>query len=176
MPGPLPDPNAQRRNTPTIPTTSLPAAGRTDPAPRCPLDLGVSGSAWWVWAWSTPQAAGWSDGDAYFVAHRAALEDDVEAMESHDFDVAELLGAEESEVSRRVNDIFRRMKALAAGKVSLTKTMTDMDDRLGLTPKGMAALRWKIVAEEEGKGTGSTGRPVRLVPPIPGDDPRQMLG
>lgn len=173
MPGPLPDPTAQRRNKPTIPTTSLPVHGRSAPPPPCPLELGPAGAAWWAWAWSTPQAAGWSDGDAYFVAHRAALEDDVRAMQAEDFDVAELLDVEDSAVSRRLNDLFRRMKALAAGKVSLTKTMTDMDDRLGLTPKGMAALRWKIVTEET---EGKTGRPVRLVPPISAEDPRQMLG
>lgn len=150
MRGPLPDPNAQRRNAPTIPTTNLPQAGRSDPPPVCPLDLGRDGLAWWEWAWSTPQAAGWSDGDAYFVAHRAALEDDVRAMRSEDFDVAELLEIEkDTAMVRRLNELFRRMKALAAGKVSITKTMTDMDDRLGLTPKGMAALRWKIVADEE---------------------------
>lgn len=149
MRGPLPDPNAQRRNAPTIPTTNLPLAGRTDPAPECPLELAGHGRAWWEWAWSTPQAAGWSDGDAYFVAHRAALEDDVRAMQADDFDLVELLGVKDSELARRLNEMFRRMKALAAGKVSLTKTMTDMDDRLGLTPKGMASLRWKIVAEEE---------------------------
>lgn len=173
MSGPLPDPNAQRRNKPTIPTTNLPAKGRDDSAPPCPLELGPDGLAWWNWAWTTPQAAGWSDGNAYFVAHRAALEDDVRAMESEDFDVAELLEVEDSALSRRLNDMFRRMKSLAAGKVSLTKTMTDMDDRLGLTPKGMAALRWKIVEEDGGKG--GTVRTLRSVPDG-AEDPRKLLG
>lgn len=170
MPGPLPDPNAQRRNAPTIPTTTLPQAGRTDPAPPCPLALGPAGASWWKWAWTTPQAAGWSHGDAYFVAHRAALEDDVRAMESQDFDVAELLGVEDNAVVRRLNEMFRRMKSLAAGKVSITKTMTDMDDRLGLTPKGMAALRWKIVADEE-------PAKVRQLRPVSSstEDPRRLL-
>lgn len=173
MRGPLPDPNAQRRNAPTIPTTNLPVAGRSQPAPVCPLELGPDGSAWWAWAWTTPQAAGWSDGDAYFVAHRAALEDDVRAMRSEDFDLAELLDVEESALIRRLNEMFRRMKALAAGKVSITKTMTDMDDRLGLTPKGMAALRWKIVGEESGK----RDRPrLEVVPSGPAEDPRRQLG
>lgn len=172
MRGPLPDPNAQRRNSPTIPTTNLPQAGRTDPAPECPLELGRDGQAWWDWAWSTPQAAGWSDGDAYFVAHRAALEDDQRALLAEDFDVAELLEVEDKQVARRLNELFRRMKSLAAGKVQLTKTMTDMDDRLGLTPKGMAALRWKIV--EPAKDGGATVRSLRPVPSA--EDPRQLLG
>ena len=171
MRGPLPDPNAQRRNAPTIPTTNLPQAGRTESAPPCPLELGPDGEAWWAWAWSTPQAAGWSDGDAYFVAHRAALEDDVRAMRSEDFDIGELLDIEkDGEMVRRLNELFRRMKSLAAGKVSITKTMTDMDDRLGLTPKGMAALRWKIVAEEAPKPKAA----LRSVP-TEGADPRNLL-
>lgn len=172
MPGPLPDPNAQRRNKPTIPTTSLPPAGRSEPAPRCPLELGPRGRAWWDWAWTTSQAAGWSDGDAYFVAHRAALEDDADALQAADFDVSDLIEVGDSELVRRFNEIFRRMKALAAGKVSLTKAMVDMDDRLGLTPKGMAALRWRIVDESE----GAKVRPLRPVAVAAGEDPRRLLG
>lgn len=171
MPGPLPDPTAQRRNKPTIPTTSLPVAGRHGKPPKCPLELGPAGAAWWRWAWSTPQAAGWSDGDVYFVAHRAALEDDVRVLEAQDFDVAVLVEVDESPVTQRLNAMFRCMKALAAGKVSLTKTMTDMDDRLGLTPKGMAALRWKIVEEQQGEG-----RRVRVLRSVPAVDPRKSLG
>lgn len=171
MPGPLPDPNAQRRNKPTIPTTNLPANGRSDAVPTCPIELGEDGRAWWAWAWATPQAAGWSDGDVYFVAHRAALEDDIRALHAADFDVAELLEVEDSQVTRRLNEMFRRMKALAAGKVAVTKAMTDMDDRLGLTPKGMAALRWRVVDED----ANEKGRPLRPVPSAPTEDPRKLL-
>jgi hypothetical protein len=38
--GPLPDPNAIRRNKPTIPTTDLPADGRQGPAPEPPAWAG----------------------------------------------------------------------------------------------------------------------------------------
>ena len=37
------------------------------------------------------------------------------------------------------------------------RVMTDMDDRLGLTPKGLAALRWKIVADEEPVKAANSG-------------------
>lgn len=170
MSGPLPDPNRQRRNKPTIPTTSLPPRGRSGRPPKCPMDLGKAGAAWWKWAWSTPQAAGWSSGDVYFAAHRAALEDDLTTLETEDFDVSELLAVADSEVARRLGELFRRMKSLAAGKVQLTKAMTDMDDRLGLTPKGMAALRWKIADEEKPAAV----RTLRAVP-TPAEDPRKLL-
>jgi hypothetical protein len=99
MPGPLPKTNARRRNAPTIPTTDLPAAGWKGPMPAVPAgyELGESGSAWWAWAWRTPQAAAWSPGDLY-------------------------------------------------GELQVAREARELDDRLGLTPKGLAALRWKIVA------------------------------
>ncbi|MDH4158666.1 MAG: hypothetical protein OEV62_00230 [Actinomycetota bacterium] len=106
-----------RRNAPTIPTTHLPATGRPGPAPKPPawVKIGPKGRAWWRWAWATPQAAAWSDGDLAFIAGRAQLED-------------EIATAEEPGMLLR----FR-------------KSMMEADDRLGLTPKGLAALRWKIV-------------------------------
>jgi len=106
----------------TLPTTQLPAAGRTDPPPPCPYQLGAAGAAWWSWAWRTSQAAGWSDGDAYFVARRGRLEDEEQTQ-------------------------------------PVVREMREMDDRLGLTPKGLAALRWKIVPDEVPKvETGGGGR------------------
>jgi hypothetical protein len=57
----------------------LPAAGRRGRAPVCPYELGVAGSAWWVWAWTTPQATRWDKGALYTVARRARLEDDVDS-------------------------------------------------------------------------------------------------
>ena len=82
MPGPLPDPNARRRNAPTIPTTNLPASGRHGPVPKVPkwVELGAAGKGWWAWAWKTPQAAGWSDGNIPMVAQRASLEDDLASL------------------------------------------------------------------------------------------------
>lgn len=116
MPGPLPDPNAIRRNAPTIPTTDLPASGRTTPVPDVPtwLSLDGAGQSWWDWAWRTPQACGWSDGNLVTVAHRASLED--------------LLSS-----------------ADARTRLGIIKEARETDARLGLTPKGMADLRWRIV-------------------------------
>lgn len=122
MPGPLPDPNKRRRNAPTIPTTNLPISGRKDPAPSVPgwVSLGELGQAWWDWAWTTPQACGWGVGSGMesVIARRAALQDDLHAAETS------------------------REQVAIAGK------MLDIDDRLGLTPKGLAALRWVIVADK----------------------------
>lgn len=117
MSGPLPDPRKRRRNAPTIPTTNLPLNGRKGPVPGLPswASLGKAGSAWWKWAWATPQAAAWGVGvgQESIVARRASLED-------------LLAGADD-------------------GHLQLMREMRELDDRLGLTPKGMAALRWVVV-------------------------------
>lgn len=153
--GPLPDPNALRRNAPSIPTTSLPASGRKGVAPAPPfgLDLGAEGSAWWSWAWSTPQAAGWSAGDEYLISRRAALEDDVAALAAID-------GIDFSDLGPEFEFAVKRVAALATGRLQLMREMRELDDRLGLSPKGLAALRWKIVADAEQSapsGTAPTG-------------------
>ena len=128
MPGPLPDPNAIRRNAPTIPTTELPASGPSSPVPDVPawISLGDAGMSWWEWAWHTPQACGWSTGNLVTVAHRAALED---ALVSGD----------------------------PKSRVGVLREMRDFDDRLGLTPKGMAALRWKVVDDSPAEVKSSPG-------------------
>lgn len=149
MPGPLPDPNSRRRNAPTIPTTSLPASGRPGSAPKVPgwVELGKSGKGWWAWAWKTPQAAGWSDGNLPMVAQRASLEDDLSALaEVEGLDFAGMDdGTKDAELRRTV----QRVASLATGKLAILKECRELDDRLGLTPKGMAALRWTIVADTE---------------------------
>lgn len=143
--GPLPNPNHRRRNEPTIPTTALPAGGRRAPAPTPPesADLGEAGVAWWQWAWVTPQAAGWSAGDLYMIARRASLEDDLATIASVEgVDLAELLGAE---LDAEFRGVIGRLAALATGRLPLFREIRELDDRLGLTPKGLAALRWTIV-------------------------------
>src|SRR4051812_12862603 len=114
MPGPLPSPERRRRNAPTIPTTSLPASGRRGPVPRVPdgYELGEAGRAWWVWAWATPQAAGWSTGDLYVVARRAALEDyrDVLLRAETGFDLGDLL---DDETGDQLRWLIGRLKGLA---------------------------------------------------------------
>lgn len=144
MPGPLPDPNRRRRNAPTIPTTELPAGGRKGRKPKPParLDLGDAALEWWRWAWSTPQAAAW-DGGGFeeFLARRAALEDDLAALDT----VAERIDSDDDYLL----ELVRRLGALAGGRLALLREMRELDDRLGLTPKGMAALRWRVVEVTE---------------------------
>lgn len=151
-PGPLPNPARRRRNVPTIPTTELPASGRKGAAPEVPtaFELAVAGEAWWAWAWSTPQAAGWSDGDLFAIARRASLEDDlVTVAQVEGLDLLEALGAENASQLRMV---ITRLAALCGGRLALFREMRDLDDRLGLTPKGLANLRWQIVDDSQELG------------------------
>jgi hypothetical protein len=133
--GPLPNPNARRRNAPTIPTTVLPAGGRKGPAPRVPATykLMTAGKAWWRWAWSLPQAAAWDTGSHYALARRAQLEDTLAALAVDD----------------------------ARGRLSILKEMRELDRRFGLDPKALAELRWTIAEEApaEQKQTAPAARP-----------------
>lgn len=151
-PGPLPKPERRRRNAPTIPTTSLPASGRVGPVPKPPTgyDLRKNGLAWWAWAWKTPQACGWSSGDLYVVARRAQIEDDLGMLASIDSgDLSDLLGFDYAEMEEQVKWLIGHLKGLAANDMSLKREARELDDRLGLTPKGLAALRWTIVDDVE---------------------------
>ena len=154
--GPLPSPDKVRRNTPTIPTTSLPASGRKGVAPATPfgLNLAAEGSAWWSWAWSTPQAAGWSSGDEYLIARRASLEDDMAAL-------ATVEGLDVSDLSAEWRVVVEKIAALATGRLQLMREMREIDDRLGLSPKGLAALRWKIVDDSQADGDAGKKRSER---------------
>lgn len=148
--GPLPAKNARRRNAPTIPTTSLPVTGRTGPIPRPPkwVALGPAGAAWWRWAWRTPQASGWSPGHEAYVAKRASLEDDLAVLDVVDcgsFEMLDLLGTEDA---RAFKALIGRLAGLATGRLAVIKVMMELDNRLGLNPKGMADLRWEVVNVE----------------------------
>lgn len=144
MPGPLPATTRRRTNAPTIPTTVLPAAGFEGTVPDVPpgAELGTVGRLWWDWAWETPQAAGWSPGHEAMVARRASLEDDLDALERvKGLDFLDVLDAEEAAAAKAA---ISRIAASATGRLQILREMREMDDRLGLTPKGMAALRWTI--------------------------------
>lgn len=152
--GPLPDPNRRRRNPPTIPTTKLPAGGRKGPAPRPPKNaqLGERGLTWWRWAWKTPQAAAWSAGEHVVIARRAGLEDDLHALEFIGLDLDRLPAEDDIELAAyldHVKYVVEKLKALAGGKLAIAREMRELDDRLGMTPKARAALRWEIVREED---------------------------
>lgn len=170
--GPLPKPDARRRNAPTIPTTALPAAGRPGSAPRVPsnVTLEKSGKVWWRWAWSTPQAAAWDAGAVQLVARRASLEDDLATIgEVESLDYGEALNASAA-MPDELRTLIRKLAALATGRLAIVKEMRETDRLLGLTPKSLAELRWKITAEEEGEG----GKPaLRVV--ADAADPRALL-
>lgn len=143
----LPDPQKASSRA-QIPTTLLPSGGRQGPAPKPPawITLGKAGLGWWRWAWKTPQAAAWDPGALVVLAHRASLEDDLDALEQvKGLDVLAALSADaEGDLAK----LLRRLSSLATGRVSILKECRELDGRLGLTPRGFADLRWKIVAEE----------------------------
>lgn len=169
--GPLPNPNRRRRNAPTIPTTDLPAAGREGPTPDCPYALNEGGAAWWEWAWHTPQAEAWDDGALYTIARRAQLEDDVRAIEGTEAEdlLAGLVGRGKNAqaAARELSDLLGRVKAIASARTTILREMREIDDRLGLSPKGLAALRWRIVKAlvEEPEGKPATVRRLHAVDP-----------
>jgi hypothetical protein len=163
MPGPLPSQNRRRRNAPTVPTTTLPAKGRTGRVPAVPnwTRLRKTGTAWWRWAWHTPQAAGWATGMESLVARRASLEDDLAAAgEVESLELDELLGAQAAVVREAIG----RLAALAAGRLAIFREMRELDDRLGLSPKGMATLRWTIAEDDEPRTARATTGGVVVVP------------
>lgn len=94
------------------------------------------------------------------VARRASLEDDLAALqqvEGLDFEV--LVDAKAPEVRQAV----QRVAALATGKLQICREMRELDDRLGLTPKAMAQLRWRIgdPGEESAEQAGNVVTPAR---------------
>ncbi len=152
MRGPLPkdDASRRRRNAPTIEATELPAGGREGPVPAVPAGyvLRECGSAWWAWAWRTPQAAAWKDGYLYAVLRRAVLEDDLDAIrrvDSGSFD--ELLEATEDDTRRQIEWVVSTLRAICGSELNLMKEARELDDRLGLTAKAFGQLRWKITSE-----------------------------
>lgn len=121
MPGPLPKADKVRRNAPVIPTAALPVGGRKGAVPKSPRDLGEAGSSWWAWAWVLPQAAGWSTGDEYLIARRAALEDDL-----HVADMADL-GSLADLSDEDLRALVRRLASMVTGRLGI---MRETDSRI----------------------------------------------
>lgn len=161
--GPLPNEKKRRRNASTIPTTELPASGRKGRPPKVPeaYNLQKAGRDWWKWAWGTPQAAAWSTGDLYVIARRASLEDDLVLMDRgfEATDLAELLGRDEDEQIRELEFIIGRLGSMAGGRRPILSEMRELDKVLGLTPKGLADLRWKIVDDVDSGEQPSPAKP-----------------
>lgn len=114
MPGPVPEPAAQRRRRNAVPASVvLPAGGRPGKAPSWPLDEQAPGeSGAWRSVWSLPQAVQW-----------------------------ERLGMTRT-VARYVRAMVRSEAADAPA--SLMAEARQLEDRLGLTPMAMLRLWWEI--------------------------------
>lgn len=162
MPGPLPTGNARRRNGPTIPTSNLPAEGPDRKPPRLPKStkLGPAGTAWWRWAWKQPQAAAWDDGALYFVVRRAVLEDMAAALEvapelsDQLADMVGVGGDDYDEFAKRLRWVLSGLTRAAGGAVTIMREQRELENRLGLNPKALAELRWKIVATKPAEQDG----------------------
>lgn len=133
MPGPPPKANGERRrrNAPRANTTLLPAGGRPGPAPEWPL--GGLPAEGWADIWARPQAVMW-----------------------------EKMGADEI-VARYL--LLREKIADPAypesQNASFWNVLTNLEDRLGLTPTAMMRLQWEIegttVREDDDPETEGTG-------------------
>lgn len=138
--GPAPKPAEQRRrrNAPSSGEwVDLPRSGRSGPAPKwmLPGKPSTEVARLWRWAWSTPQATRW-EGLALepFVARWAMLT--VEATRLDD------LGAE------RVKGVFAELRQI--------------EDRLGLNPKGLQDRRWRLAAEADTTPADKPGTVTRM--------------
>lgn len=123
-PAPKPVDQRRRRNAPTAGDwVELPREGRSGDAPDWMLPGEPSEAVWrlWEWAWSTPQACMW-EGLALepFVARWCKLTVEIHGGE---------LGA----------------TALLASLPELRQ----IEDRLGLNPKGLQDRRWRLAAGSE---------------------------
>jgi hypothetical protein len=143
MRGPLPAEQRARRNAPTIPTTKLPAGGRRGPVPKPPRHAAPLGEHGTAWwRWA------WRTPTAaawctsdLSVIHRRA----------------------------RLEDLLHESDGLLLDK--MLREMRELDDRLGLTPKSRAQLRWQVVDDSDHPAatspatvpSGSVRRGLRLV-------------
>jgi hypothetical protein len=146
--------------TPTA-AVALPPAGRKGRPPKCPYELAAAGEAWWKWAWGTPQATQWDTGSLYTVGRRAQLEDSLAALDQFDphaldwFFSAIDVGSEDAiwEQIRELGRIVGQLQALAGSRLAVAQKMAELDDRLGLSPKALAALKWAVTdGEPKAKG------------------------
>jgi hypothetical protein len=159
MSGPLPDPNKseRRRRKPwELASHRLPAAGRQGPAPKPPQPLAGAALAWWQWAWKTPQACAWDVSTLYIVHRRAGIE-------------GELAENAEAPVETPAE-----AKHLATAHVSLSRAADALDDKLGLSPKGLAMLRWTIEGEPAPMELEDRGLPETPTVEVEPDEPNPV--
>jgi hypothetical protein len=100
------------------PDNVLPREGSSEEVPPVPAgyDLGPAGLGWWEFAWSTPQASKWDRSAVMIAARRALLED-------------------------LMIQITMRGDEIGPGHL---KAISDLEDRLGLSPRALLGLRWEL--------------------------------
>jgi hypothetical protein len=135
-----------------VPSSFLPLGGRDGPIPAIPdsYELGSAGRVWWEWAWALPQAAKWDIGSLHVVARRASLEDDLAGLgQVATLDLAALLDPSigEREAGGQIRRVVRGSKRTTVRRTGVLREMRLLDNRLGLNPKAMADLRWRLVGE-----------------------------
>jgi len=118
MPGPPPNPNAQRRNA-RVGVVRLPASGRQGRPPAWPLPGRKRAGEAEAWRdlWSTPQAVAW-----------------------------ERLGW--TRVVARYCRIVVEAEGLGPFAKDARSEARQLEDRLGLTPKSMRSLMWIVDEDE----------------------------
>jgi len=119
MPGPLPNATRRRRNAPTIPTTVLPVGGRKGRAPKLPPFARLGDAGRAWWLWA------W-----------------------HTPQAAAWAPGHEGVVARRAS-LEDALAESDGAPLALLREVRELDDRLGLTPKAMAQLRWTIGEADE---------------------------
>lgn len=137
MPGPLPNPNARRRNTGSTFTT-LPASGRAGAPPPYPLELreddflGERRRDLWRELWATPMAALWD-------RHRWTVP-----------------------VARYVEMVLEYEGSPAKASGTLLSEMRQAEERLAMTTAGLMKARATIDLTVAGPATGVPATVVSL--------------
>lgn len=83
------------------------------------------------------------------ILRRARLEDTVVLLEGFDLGEPPADPDELAEYLETLKWVVQVLKGAATGVLGVMREMRELDDRLGLTPKALAQLRWTIVAEED---------------------------
>lgn len=143
--GPIPKPDARRRNKPAIPTDSFDVDGFDGPIPDPVTALSDAERELYDWAWRTPAACGWHWSDAEQVADWARLKVLVRRY---------LAG----EIVKSAGD------SVVAAELpsSLLSQVTNREDRLYLSPMARKRARTAIV---EGAKSSKAGKDGNVVTP-----------
>lgn len=126
---PTPKPPGQRvrRNVEQSKWRTLPAAGRTDPAPKLPTKKPAWRKAtkdWWETVWASPMATAYADADVDGLTRLAMLKDEF---------------------------------ARGMLPVSALSAIQTLEDRYGLNPKSRQQMLWQIDQSDEQQQDRPTG-------------------